>query len=347
MTHWLEKAAVRLTDETPCVASRILDWEGEHIDFNGSSLQYLGYALQRDIGALVTEVSHDENLLFPCGGAMLIDREIFFKVGGFDEDYFAIYEDVDLGWRLWVVGYKVAFAPDSVVYHRGHGTFQVHQNEKMRYLMHRNALLTILKNYEDETVHKILPLAVSMAIKRAILLSGIEKESFYFWGRARQRAEADDPAARFQVVDALNHLVSVDDVLESLPGVLEKRAKIQALRRRRDAEILELFVDPLRPIVDNPVYVHQDLQYLQSLDFSSLLDLDAYRRRLDGLPALLQKKIESLENQLRGLQWLGAQALLHSEEDSVTGMTQFLRSWKQAGFTTAWRQFVEHVNRGI
>lgn len=345
--RWLETAAARLTDTVPCVASRILDWEGEHIDFNGSSLQYLGYALQRDIGALAGEVSHDEKLLFPCGGAMLIDREVFLKLGGFDEDYFAIYEDVDLGWRLWVAGYEVAFAPDSLVYHRGHGTFRAHENEKMRYLMHRNALLTILKNYEEETFRKILPLAVLLAIKRAILLSGVEKESFYLWKETRQAAQASDPAAWFQITDALNQLVSLDDVLESLPRVLEKRAKIQALRRRSDAEIIELFKDPLRPIVENPVYVRQDLQYLELLDLGSLFNLSPYRRHLDGLPPLLREKIEGLENHLRGLQWLGTQALLHPQERSVSGMRQFLRRWRQTGLTAAWRRFVESVNRGI
>ncbi len=339
---WLEAALARLIAETPCVASRILDWDGDHVDFNGSSLQYLGYALQRDIGRLVSEVSHQDRILFPCGGAMLIDRELFLELGGFDEEYFAIYEDVDLGWRLWIAGHEVAFAPESLVYHRGHATFQLQKNEKMRYLMHRNALLTILKNYDDETFRKILPLAVLLAIKRAVLLSGIQKEHFYLWADSKQ-----GPASQFQIGDAFNHLVAVDDVLESLPRTLEKRANIQSLRRRSDQEILQLFGDPLRSIVENPDYVREDLQYLGLLDFSPLLKLSEYRRHLEALPDLLEEKIRSLENQLRGLQWLGTQALLHPSSPPLPGVNQFLRSWKQEEFRVTWRRFVELVNRGV
>ena len=76
---------------------------------------------------------------------MLIKRELFLDVGGFDQDFFAIFEDVDLGWRLWLLGYQVKSCPGSIVYHRGHGTFQEHSSARMRYLMHRNALLTVIK----------------------------------------------------------------------------------------------------------------------------------------------------------------------------------------------------------
>ena len=345
--RWLEAALPRLTATTTCVASRILDWEGEHIDFNGSSLQYLDYALQRDIGSLVSEVSHHDQILFPCGGAMLIDRELFLRLGGFDEDYFAIYEDVNLGWRLWMAGYEVAFAPDSLVYHRRHATFRLHENQKLRYLMHRNALLTILKNYDEETFRKIFPLAVLLAIKRTILLSGVQKESFYMWAHSQLRKEPKAPALPFQIEDAFNHLVAVDDVLESLPRTLEKRAQVQSLRRRSDQEILQLFDDPLRPIVEDPDYIREDLQYLELLDFSPLLKLSEYRRHLEALPDLLERKIGNLENQLSGLQWLGIQALLHPSTPPLPDMKQLLRGWKREGFRVAWRRFMELVNRGI
>ena len=42
--------------------------------------------------------------------------------GGFDADYFGYFEDVDMGWRLWVLGHKVIFAPAAVAYHKGSST---------------------------------------------------------------------------------------------------------------------------------------------------------------------------------------------------------------------------------
>ena len=127
---------------------------------------------------------------------------------------------------------------------------QTQANEKMRYLMHRNALLTVGKNYEDETFRKIFPLAVVLAIKRVVLFSGVEKDRFYLWARSHHRLNQSDASASFQILDALNHLVAVDDVLENLPALLRKRAAVQALRRRPDAEIFSLFVDPFRRIAD-------------------------------------------------------------------------------------------------
>ena len=105
---WLVKG-LRGLEEAPCTACRIMDWDGKHIDFNGSSLQYLGYALQKDIGELVEEVTQEEKILFPCGGAMLVDRQTYLNMGGFDESFFALYEDVDLGWRLWLAGHEVSY----------------------------------------------------------------------------------------------------------------------------------------------------------------------------------------------------------------------------------------------
>ena len=176
----------------------------------------------------------------------------FWNLGGFDSDFFALYEDVDLGWRLWLAGHRVVMAPDSVVRHRGHATLETQAPEKTRYLMHRNALLTIFKNYEEENFRKIVPLALLLSVKRAVHFSGVRKESFYLWSETRHKLEEGDAAARSQLLDSLNHLVAVDDVLQSLPRLLEKRRRVQALRRRSDREIMELFGDPLRRIVGGP-----------------------------------------------------------------------------------------------
>ncbi len=345
--RWLEAALARLTESAPCIASRIMDWEGHRVDFSGSSLQYLGYALQRDSGELLKGISRDTKLLFPCGGAMLIDRRVFLKLGGFDEDFFAIYEDVDLGWRLWICGYEVDFAPESVVYHRGHGTFQTHENEKMRYLMHRNALLTILKNYDDNTVRKILPLAVVLAIKRAVLFSGVEKERFYLWAKTKDRLKAGDAQAHAQLMDSLNHLVSLDDVLESLPHVLAKRRKIQSLRQRSDAEIIKLFVDPLRPILENSTYLLQESRYLDLLDLGALFETSSRQPRVSSLAPAVEERLEALQSQLSAWKWLGIQALLHPPSSSGNKISLFLNSWRKEGLMTAWRRFMEYVNRGI
>lgn len=58
------------------------------------------------------------------GASMLMRKKIFTKLGGFDEKFFITFEDVDLGWRTWIIGYKVILVPTSVVYHFGGGTIK-------------------------------------------------------------------------------------------------------------------------------------------------------------------------------------------------------------------------------
>lgn len=343
---WLAAALEKLDARTPCVASRILDWEGSRIDYNGSSLHYLGYGLQEDLGLAVEKAVRREEVLFPCGGAMLVDRRIFLELGGFDPDYFALFEDVDLGWRLWLAGYRVVLAPDSVVRHRGHATLETQAPEKTRYLIHRNALLTIFKNYGEENFRKILPLALVLSVKRAVHFSGVRKESFYFWSETRHKLEAGDATARSRLLDSLNHLVAMDDVLQSLPRLLEKRRRVQALRRRSDREIMELFGDPLRRIVDDPGYVKEELEFLQSLDLGSLLDLGPSAASLDSLPEALREKILTLEKEFRDLRWVGSHTALHPPDPPGLA-ARFFRAVRREGLRAACLRALDYVNRAV
>lgn len=343
---WLVAALEKLDARTPCAASRILDWEGRRVDYNGASLHYLGYGLQEDLGLAVEAAAPREDVLFPCGGAMLVDRKVFLELGGFDPDYFALYEDVDLGWRLWLAGHRVVLAPDSVVRHRGHATLETRAPEKTRYLMHRNALLTIFKNYEEENFRKILPLALVLSVKRAVYFSGVRKESFYLWSETRHKLEEGDATARSQLLDSLNHLVAVDDVLQSLPRLLEKRRRVQALRRRSDREIMGLFGDPLRRIVEDPGYVKEELEWLESLELGSLLDLGPAAASLDSLPGALREKIRSLEKELKGLRWLGSRAALHPPPPPGLA-ARFFRAVRREGLKAACLRALDYLNRSM
>lgn len=308
---WLKNGIEAMSDSVACVSSRILDWEGTRIDFNGGSLQFLGYALQKDYGRLLDEVTAQDRTLFPCGGAMLIDRDVYLEAGGFDQDFFAIFEDVDLGWRLWLAGQEIAFAAESIVYHRGHSTFQTQPNSKMRYLMHRNALMAICKNYDEKNFRKIFPLAVYQALRRAIRCSGIRKESFYLWEESFQQIDRGDREASSRILDALNHLAAAEDLLEMLPELMRKRCAIQAKRRRPDSEILSLFEDPLRVIVEDPEYVEAELHWIELLDLTTQFTPVQSQPVLERLPEQLQERIIRLRGELKGLQWAGGYALQH------------------------------------
>ena len=143
--------------DTVCSGSKVLSIDGKNLDFVGGMINFEGKGFQTDYGIPAEKDIHNDYRYLPFvnGGAMLVDRKVFLDAGGFDEDFFAYYEDVDFGWRLWVLGYKVIFAPKSIVYHVHHGTSKIFSEDKLRFLKERNALYAVFKNYDDVNLAKV------------------------------------------------------------------------------------------------------------------------------------------------------------------------------------------------
>lgn len=82
----------------------------------------------------------------PCAAAALYRRDAFLDVGGFDEDFFCYFEDVDLGFRLRLRGYCAMHAPAAVVHHLGGGTTGGGRSDFAVYHGQRNLVWTFVKN---------------------------------------------------------------------------------------------------------------------------------------------------------------------------------------------------------
>lgn len=186
---WLKRMVEFIEASPPdvaCVGSRILNWDGTTVDFIRGTMAYNGMGFQPGYQARVgTPEAEDypDELLFACGGAMLVRKDVYLEAGGFDEDYFAYYEDVDLGWRLWVLGYRVRFCPEAVVYHRHNGTSGRFDWRKKVVLFERNAMFSVVKNYDEATLNRIWPAVLLLAFKRMAVRSGINREEFRFGPR--------------------------------------------------------------------------------------------------------------------------------------------------------------------
>ena len=232
-----------------CVAARILSWDGTTVDFVDGAVNYYGMGQQLSYGQPVADVPVEDGseLLFACGGAMLIHRQVFLDLGGLDPGFFAYFEDVDLGWRLWVTGFRVVLAEKAVAYHRMHGTsgrFPLHQ----RYVLYeRNALRMVVKNYSDENLQKVLAPALLLTVKRALLRGGLERSAYDIAGDAR----TEETVPRL----ALAHLHAIGDIVDDLDALMRTRAEIQRARRRPDHEILPRFKRPMWPVMDDSAYV--------------------------------------------------------------------------------------------
>jgi GT2 family glycosyltransferase len=236
---WLaELAGAARRHGAASVGSKMLDWSGEKVDFAGGIVSLFGHSWQRDEGRPAATRHAEDRLLFACAGSMLVGRRIFEEVGGFDPDFFAYFEDVDLGWRLSLFGYDNVLAPRAITYHRARGTSgRVALSSRLR-LYERNALAMIVKNYEQATLDRVLPAAVALTAARAFRELPLNPESYAMTARPPLAVGA---SPRF-----IAHLIALEEFGRQLPSLLEKRDAIQRRRRRSDRELFALFGDPLR-----------------------------------------------------------------------------------------------------
>lgn len=178
--QWLRAAVAGLEDESvACIATRILNWDGTRVDYAGAGMTFDGFGLQPSYGADSSRVTGEEGpVLFACGGAMVIRRATFLALDGFDERFFAYFEDVDLGWRLWTSGHRVHYRPQAVSWHVHNGTSARFPSEAKRLLMERNALQMVLKNHEDDGLLPHAVAALLLTASRAAIRGHVDETSF-------------------------------------------------------------------------------------------------------------------------------------------------------------------------
>ena len=121
----------------------------EYAGAAGGYIDVLGYPFCR--GRILSEVERDEGqyddkreVFWASGAAFCCRADLFRLLGGFDADFFAHMEEIDLCWRMQLAGYQVMVEPRSVVYHLGGGTLPNNSPRKL-YLNYRNNLMMLFK----------------------------------------------------------------------------------------------------------------------------------------------------------------------------------------------------------
>jgi GT2 family glycosyltransferase/glycosyltransferase involved in cell wall biosynthesis len=119
----------------------------EVLNSAGLELDRLGVAADRLVGTPLSELSESEpyEVFGATGGAALFRREMLDQVGGFDQSFFAYFEDADLAWRARLHAWRALYAPRAVVYHHHSATAQ-HGSPTKLYLVGRNRIRTLAKN---------------------------------------------------------------------------------------------------------------------------------------------------------------------------------------------------------
>jgi GT2 family glycosyltransferase len=163
-----------------------------------------GYGLLREDG-------ESRDVLVVSGACCLIRRSAFLELGGFVDEFFLYYDDVDLGWRANLAGYRVVYEPRAVV---SHG-YEFGRRGKKWFYLERNRLFTLMANYQVRTLVLLAPLLV-LSEAGLIVVAALQG-----WLREKLAAYA-----------------SVVSLHARIAG---QRRTVARTRRRTDAELFALF----------------------------------------------------------------------------------------------------------
>ncbi len=180
--NWLGPIIKAFQDipEAAIIQPKILDLkQKDHFEYAGAAggfIDMLGYPFCR--GRIFQSIEKDEGqyddtkeVFWATGACMFIKSEVFQSLNGFDEDYFAHQEEIDLCWRAKNAGHKVFYVGHSHVYHLGGSTLS-NMNPKKTFLNFRNSLFSITKNLPRKKAWPIVLLR--------LLLDGIAAARFIF-----------------------------------------------------------------------------------------------------------------------------------------------------------------------
>jgi len=176
---WLDPL-VSFMDSNPGVAAcapKIIDYNRrsffEYAGAAGGFIDLFGYPFCR--GRILSAIEADNGqyndvipIFWASGACMMVRSACFWEVGGFDDDFFAHMEEIDLCWRLQNRGYLIYSVPQSVVYHVGGGTLPNNNPFKL-YLNYRNNLWMLHKNLSSRALVVVLPIRLFLDFLSALV----------------------------------------------------------------------------------------------------------------------------------------------------------------------------------
>ena len=171
---WLESLmdAVKHHPEYTFFGSRLMNAnEPSNYDGTGDIYHISGLVWREGHGnAADASTLKMKEIFSPCAAAALYRKDAFVEANGFDEDYFCYVEDVDLGFRLRLFGYRCLYVPESVVYHIGSATTGKRSDFSV-YHGHRNLVWTYVKNMPGALFWLLLPTHIVLNLVTIIWFS--------------------------------------------------------------------------------------------------------------------------------------------------------------------------------
>ncbi len=196
----------------------------DRLDGTGDVYHVSGWAWRKSYNTLVSDLVDREGEVFSaCGASAVFPTRAFKKVNGFDDDYFSYMEDIDLGFRLRLMGYRCMYLPSAVVFHVGSGSTS-RRSDLAVYYSQRNVVWTYVKDMPGIWVWLLAPIHI-LANLLMIVLAISRKQ-----GTVTMRAKRD--------------------ALRDFASILKKRRQVQSTRVVSAWEVLK-FIDwnPISPII--------------------------------------------------------------------------------------------------
>lgn len=216
---WLENlinAAINNPDYVMFASRQLMDRNKSLLDGDGDVYNISGLAWRKSYGKRKDEAASELREIFsPCAAAALYRRDMFLSIGGFDEDFFCYMEDIDLGFRLRLIGHRCMLVPSAVVYHIGSTISGGRHSDFALYHGHRNLVWTFIKDMPGILFWLLLPLHIFLNLVSIIW--------FMLQGRGRVILRAKR------------------DALFGLPNMWKKRMYIQKTRTVSSYELLRRF----------------------------------------------------------------------------------------------------------
>jgi GT2 family glycosyltransferase len=215
-SKWLEEF-ISFTNEYNdfgACQSKILLYEcTETVNTVGNEIFYLGQGWSGGYGQVADSYKNIKEVTYCSGASMFIRRDILERVGYFDdEEVFMYHDDLDLGWRLLILGYKNYLIPNSIVYHK----YNYSRNHKKYYFVEVSRFVSIIKYYEMKTILLILPAMITLEVGIVLfsILNGwfLDKIKVYLY------------------------------IISNFLRLLQKRRMIQGRRILSDREISDYFI---------------------------------------------------------------------------------------------------------
>lgn len=172
--HYIEEM-IRAIERSPrifSVSSKMIQmYHPDLIDSAGDLYTLMGWGVCRGTGRPVTNYTEADDIFTACAGAAIYRRSVFLEIGFFDEAHFAYLEDIDIGYRARIYGYRNTYCPTALVHHVGSGTSGSKYNSFKVKLSARNSIWLNYKN---------MPLLQLLLNALPLLLGYLVKAMFFF-----------------------------------------------------------------------------------------------------------------------------------------------------------------------